>query len=701
MTVPRVFKGTRTIAVLPTKDKLQPTKHDQNAQDVTIHHVDNISVALEQAGLSTSSPDPIRTGLSVLTPAHNGINPLPRLITDGTGTGVSTPTIVRINPTQELNNDNIPVLDTNMGWTGLDVPTSSQNINPLQEVLVDKTESCRLDNNVVNNSLVGCITMFKPDVIIPQSPLTTAIKKWTFYLENDFNKEFLLTGLELGFMIVDSQCTLFKACQRNYKSVLCENFNKTEDQINKEIQLGRYIVSKTTIPVISGLGAVPKKDGNIRLIHDFSQPKGGVNQFCLHSSVIYPTVDQALKLMKPGCFLGKIDLKEAYRSVPIHPNCYGLTGLQWRFTNDTNFTYLYDVRLPFGSSKSCKIFQSLSNAIIRILNRHNILGTGYLDDFMVIGDTEQDCDFALKAIMSLVTELGFTINFNKVSYSTQKMTFLGVAIDTVKRTLSLPTDKLSEVKTLLTKWSTKHKGTKKELQRLLGKLNWCSRVIRGGRTFMRNLFDLLSKVSEPFHYVRINSAAKSDILWWVVALTKFHGTTPFTCDIPVPSHSFSTDACLLGGGGHFKNDWFFIDWKSDNPKLDGKHINILELQTVLESARRWGKFWTGFHILVRSDNYTTVAAINNTTTRSPDLLSIIKELFWLSVEYNFKLSAKHLAGNLNILSDGISRLHNFNNAKLTHQLLSNNSNIPIFCKGHMSKQTFLSLQETWSENSKT
>ena len=94
------------------------------------------------------------------------------------------------------------------------------------------------------------------------------------------------------------------------------------------------------------------------------------------------------------------------------------------------------------------------------------------------------------------------------------MTFLGVKIDTVNRTLALPEKKLLEVKLLLQSWSTKKRVTKKCLQQMIGSLSWCARVIRGGKTFTRNLINLLSRVKQAHHFVRLNLAAKSDLSWW-------------------------------------------------------------------------------------------------------------------------------------------------------------------------------------------
>jgi hypothetical protein len=160
---------------------------------------------------------------------------------------------------------------------------------------------------------------------------------------------------------------------------------------------------------------------------------------------------------------------------------------------------------------------------------------------------------------------------------------------------------------------------------------------------------------------------------------------------------YATDACLRGGAAYFEGDWFFTEWLTDLPEYKEAHINVLELLTILESAKRWGALWTGRHILVRSDNLALMSAINKASSRSPDLLKLVKELFWLSVRYDFRLSASYLPGKLNILSNKLSRLHCLKDAEFARGMLVGYRNI-LSCKSHMSYDVYVSLQEEWSRS---
>ena len=109
--------------------------------------------------------------------------------------------------------------------------------------------------------------------------------------------------------------------------------------------MDRYIISESKPHMVSSLGSIKKSNGSIRIIHDLSRPNGGLNIHTTDTSVVYATVDEAVKQIKPGSFLAKIDIKSAYRSVPIHPECFAFTGLSWFFAESKVPTYLYDCRL--------------------------------------------------------------------------------------------------------------------------------------------------------------------------------------------------------------------------------------------------------------------------------------------------------------------------------------------------------------------
>ena len=93
------------------------------------------------------------------------------------------------------------------------------------------------------------------------------------------------------------------------------------------------------------------------------------------------------------------------------------------------------------------------------------------------------------------------------------------------------------------------------------------------------------------------------------------------------------------------------------PAIQDSHINVKELAAVVLAAQRWGTLWANKHVVVLSDNSTTVARINRGSSLSVLLIKYLRHIFWLSAVFNFCLKAVHVLGEDNVLADRIYRLH--------------------------------------------
>ena len=76
-------------------------------------------------------------------------------------------------------------------------------------------------------------------------------------------------------------------------------------------------------------------------------PKGQAsNEYLNVAHFKYQTFNDALKMIKPGYYLSKVDLRHVYRTVPIHPSNHEATELKWQFKgNKLKYTFLIDPRL--------------------------------------------------------------------------------------------------------------------------------------------------------------------------------------------------------------------------------------------------------------------------------------------------------------------------------------------------------------------
>ena len=191
------------------------------------------------------------------------------------------------------------------------------------------------------------------------------LPKWKIELENDIDRDFLLSGIESGFRIsdIDTSTVVKKVECDNHPSAL-KYSEMVEKELKSQLALGYYVIASCRPLIVSPLGAIKKEDcDEVRIIHDGSRPLGdAMNDYSTLYSVRYQTLHEAYELAKPGFYLAKVDLKSAYRSVPISCKDYCLTGLKWCFQGQSSPTYMFDTRLCFGARLAPASFHRIMQA---------------------------------------------------------------------------------------------------------------------------------------------------------------------------------------------------------------------------------------------------------------------------------------------------------------------------------------------------
>lgn len=472
---------------------------------------------------------------------------------------------------------------------------------------------------------------------------------------DDEDREFILQGISNGFDIIDPEAVLAPIECGNYNSTLGKNFSKVDAQIKAELAEGNYIKVKEKPLIVSALGAIPKQSGGIRLIHDCSRPCGqAVNNYAEIDSYKFQTVEEFLDMVKPNCFMGKIDLKSAYRSIKISKASQRATGLKWCI--DGEDTYLADTCLPFGAKASPGIFHRITQAVKWMMARkgfHNIVV--YLDDFAFTGSTREECMLIMNTLIGLLRKLGFHISWDKVEGPSQQVTFLGVRVDSVSMSCSIPEEKITKIRYELVKFADRKRASKNQLQSLVGKLSWVARVVPAGRIYLRALIAGITKLKLARHKLVLTTEMLQDIQWWFEVMPKINGYFPIRDRRPI--ETLVMDACNEGGGVAFAGDWAYINWQCDLPQAAGLHINYKEVLCAWVAAKRWGHLWVNRRIIMFTDSILAKGMLDKAKACDPLVVTALKELFMLSVIFNFHIIPKYIPGKVNHLADCISRLH--------------------------------------------
>ena len=108
----------------------------------------------------------------------------------------------------------------------------------------------------------------------------------------------------------------------------------------------------------------------------------------------------------------------------------------------------------------------------------------------------------------LCNNLGIPIAPEKTCGPATTLTFAGIELDSIKSEARLPKDKIAKCVQFISTFLHRKKVTLKELQSLIGLLNFACSVIAPGRAFLRRLIDLTRGATLPHHFIRLRHEVK-------------------------------------------------------------------------------------------------------------------------------------------------------------------------------------------------
>jgi hypothetical protein len=266
----------------------------------------------------------------------------------------------------------------------------------------------------------------------------------------------------------------------------------------------------------------------------------------------------------------------------------------------------------------------------------------------------------------LMEDLGLVESSKKAEAPSQEMVYLGVMFDSSTMEMRVPPDKLAEIKSEIGQWSRKSTITRKNLQSLLGKLFWVSRVVRLARIFMGRLLQQLRDMSNAGENmkVKLSDDSRKDLRWWNKFLEHFNGIQmiieedPFPLELHQmldrPHDVYAGDATPMGGGGWYDKQYWsqLLPRDLQDPAIP---IHVKEFLILIVSARLWGEDWTGRAVTLFCDNEAVVQTINHKKPKDPKLLSLLREFFYIAVSFKFIPVVRKISTKDNFLADHISR----------------------------------------------
>ena len=145
-------------------------------------------------------------------------------------------------------------------------------------------------------------------------------------------------------------------------------------------------------------------------------------------------------LLRRGDFMMKLDLKDAYNAVPIHPES---RKYLWFYHEGRTYEFCC---LPFSLSLAPCFFTTILHPIIARLCSEGIQTVIYFYDLLLIHHQKDQLTEIFNYVRRLSSGLGFIVKLEKCSPEpTHRLVFLGAVLDTTCMSISLPDKQIDRI----------------------------------------------------------------------------------------------------------------------------------------------------------------------------------------------------------------------------------------------------------------
>ena len=175
---------------------------------------------------------------------------------------------------------------------------------------------------------------------------------------------------------------------------------------------------------------------------------------------------------------------------------------------------------------------------------------------------------------------------------------------------------------------------------------------------MQRLIDLSKQVRHLHHKVRLTVDALMDIEWWIKFLPSWNGKSVFYNTFWTDSNTMHlySDASNVALAAYFDGQWFVVPFEGSLAVLSLFSINWREMCAVALAVSTWGSQWQGQRIIMHCDNMCVVECINHGASRSPDIMRLIRNMFFVCAQYGIEVTARYVNTKCNDIADSLSRL---------------------------------------------
>ncbi|MGL5707932.1 MAG: reverse transcriptase domain-containing protein [Aeromonas sp.] len=398
---------------------------------------------------------------------------------------------------------------------------------------------------------------------------------------------------------------------------------KLQKLVDEEIErlINNGVIKKSTSRYSSPAFPLLKKNGRLRLVVDYRK----INAITVRETFPFPSVFDEIRSIPKSNVFSQIDLSNGYHQLKLSPCSQKYTAF---LTNKGIFEY---TRVPFGLTNAPRVFQRIMHKLLG----HLIFLRIFLDDVLIFSDSFEEHEKHVNQVLDILNKNNISIGFEKSNFCCQSVKYLGLILshEGFKPDIS----RVQEFKQL------PPPKTMRQLQKILGFLNWFRPFIPNLSTILVPITDKTQKNSHKFEWTLqdkkiIDSVYEKIENATILSYPNFN--EPFYLDV---------DASEKGIGSILYQDKKLIGIfsKKFTPIQLNYTIPEKEFYAIFMSLEYFKKIIFCSRVIINTDHLNL---INNCSIQS----SRVNRWKLIMEEYNIEL--KYKKGTNNIAADVLSRV---------------------------------------------
>lgn len=445
---------------------------------------------------------------------------------------------------------------------------------------------------------------------------------------------------------------------------------KNSDLVRAKVLVGITIRDQDSLTLASSrLVAAGYPKVKCRMTSDLTAT--GVNAASYGPPFRYPSLGDALRIIKRNGFIASGDVSRYFHSFPLALEARPYWGVVW---GALYYTY---ARACFGHT-ACPYYASTWSA--EFCQWAIALGLDpawMVDDWLTCAPSLEQAKEQMHKLSTMFEKCGFSMSVDKFQYG-QQIVFIGVLIDTETMTMRFDATQargtrlqLQSYMELITKGRHLDHTT---VRHVCGKLNWYSEVVQSGRMHIQSWWDY-ERNGKRTYQVTLGKLI-SDTQWWIDLLQVWGCAASGKVEYKILSAEeirvnprammvVQSDASGTDGFGYYWGyvrqedlDYRSVRWGEEfDPESTSHTFELQALEYFLVhdcQAEDAILVWV-------SDNQGSTWSINKGRSREPAAMNVISNILHLCDQKRLQLVALWVPRERNELADYLSHLASYLN----------------------------------------